>query len=507
MAFNDLLRQLGGIGRFQKAQVTLIILPMLLMASHNTLQNFTAAVPPHHCRPPASANLSRDGELEAWLPRDGQGRPESCLRFTSPQRGLPFPNGTEANGTEATEPCTNGWIYDNSTFPSTIVTEWDLVCSHRALRQLAQSLYMVGVLLGAIVFGHLADRLGRRKVLILSHLQMAASGTCTAFAPSFPVYCAFRLLSGMSTSGIILNSMTLNMEWMPIHTRAYVSTLAGYVFSLGQFILAGAAYAVPHWRYLQLLVSVPFFVSFVYSWFFIESARWYASSGRLDLTLKALQRVAQINRKREEGAKLNMEGLRSSLQKELTMGPGSASALELLRHPALRRLFLCLSVLWFATSFAYYGLVMDLQGFGVSIYLIQVIFGAVDLPAKFVGFVAINHLGRRPAQIAALLLAGICILANGVIPQDQSTVRTSLAVLGKGCLAASFSCIFLYTGELYPTMIRTVAALLPETLGHPLPDTVQDLEDRRRGKPQRQQQEQQKQMVPLQASAQEKNGL
>nr|KAF6275580.1 solute carrier family 22 member 6 [Myotis myotis] len=537
MAFNDLLRQLGGIGRFQKAQVTLIILPMLLMASHNTLQNFTAAVPPHHCRPPASANLSRDGELEAWLPRDGQGRPESCLRFTSPQRGLPFPNGTEANGTEATEPCTNGWIYDNSTFPSTIVTEWDLVCSHRALRQLAQSLYMVGVLLGAIVFGHLADRLGRRKVLILSHLQMAASGTCTAFAPSFPVYCAFRLLS--------------DMEWMPIHTRAYVSTLAGYVFSLGQFILAGAAYAVPHWRYLQLLVSVPFFVSFVYSWFFIESARWYASSGRLDLTLKALQRVAQINRKREEGAKLNMEGLRSSLQKELTMGPGSASALELLRHPALRRLFLCLSVLWFATSFAYYGLVMDLQGFGVSIYLIQVIFGAVDLPAKFVGFVAINHLGRRPAQIAALLLAGICILANGVIPQDQSTVRTSLAVLGKGCLAASFSCIFLYTGELYPTMIRqtglgmgstmarvgsiasplvsmtaelfpsmplfiygtvpvvasTVAALLPETLGHPLPDTVQDLEDRRRGKPQRQQQEQQKQMVPLQASAQEKNGL
>lgn len=56
------------------------------------------------------------------------------------------------------------------------------------------------------------------------------------------------------------------MEWMPIHTRAYVSTLAGYIFSLGQLILAGVAYAVPHWRYLQLLVSVPFFVSFVYSW-------------------------------------------------------------------------------------------------------------------------------------------------------------------------------------------------------------------------------------------------
>ncbi|KAF6334286.1 solute carrier family 22 member 6 [Rhinolophus ferrumequinum] len=548
MAFNDLLQQLGGIGRFQQIQVTLLLLPMLLMASHNTLQNFTAAIPTHHCRPPAEANLSKEGE--AWLPRDRQGQPESCLQFTSPQQGPPFPNGTETDGVGATEPCTNGWIYDNSTFPSTIVTEWDLVCSHRVLRQLAQSLYMVGVLLGAIVFGHLADRLGRRKVLILNYLQIAVTGICAAFAPNFPIYCAFRLLSGMSIAGIILNSMTLNVEWMPIHTRAHVGTLIGYAYSLGQFLLAGVAYAVPHWRQLQLVVSVPFFAVFIYSWFFIESARWYSSSGRLDLTLRALQKVARINGKQEEGAKLNMEVLRASLQKELTMGKVQASAMELLRCPTLRRLFLCLSMLWFATSFAYYGLVMDLQGFGVSIYLIQVIFGAVDLPAKLVSFLVINSLGRRPAQMASLLLAGICILVNGMMPRDQSIVRTSLAVLGKGCLASSFNCIFLYTGEVYPTMIRqtglgmgsmtarlgsivsplvsmtselyptlplfiygtipvaasAVVVLLPETMGQPLPDTVQDIKNRRRGKPKRQQQEQQKQMIPLQASAQEKNG-
>ncbi|XP_043727159.1 solute carrier family 22 member 6 [Cervus elaphus] len=549
MAFNDLLLQLGGVGRFQKIQVTLVILPVILLASHNTLQNFTAAIPTHHCRPPANTNLSEDGDPEAWLPRDGQGRPESCLLFTSPQRGPPFPNGTGANSTGATEPCPHGWIYDNSTFPSTIVTEWDLVCSHRALRQLAQSLYMLGVLLGAMVFGCLADRLGRRKVLIFNYLQTAVSGTCAAFAPNFPVYCAFRLLSGMSIAGVVLNCITLNVEWMPIHTRAYVGTLTGYVYSLGQFLLAGVAYAVPHWRYLQLLVSVPFYAFFIYSWFFIESARWYASSGRLDLTLRNLKRVAWINGKQEEGANLSMEALQASLQKELTTGKSQASTLELLRCPALRHIFLCLSMLWFATSFAYYGLVMDLQGFGVSIYLIQVIFGAVDLPAKLVSFLVINNVGRRPAQMASLLLAGICILINGVIPQDKSIVRTSLAVLGKGCLASSFNCVFLYTGEVYPTMIRqtglgmgsTVArvgsivsplvsmtaelypslplfiygavpvaasaavALLPETLGQPLPDTVQDVENRRRGKPRKQQEELQKQMVPLQASAQVKN--
>uniref|UniRef100_G1U0K7 Solute carrier family 22 member 8 n=1 Tax=Oryctolagus cuniculus TaxID=9986 RepID=G1U0K7_RABIT len=577
MTFSEILDRVGSMGPFQFLHVALLGFPILGMANHNLLQIFTATTPSHHCRPPPNASagpwvlpVNQNGQTErclrfvhppnASLPNDTQGATEPCLDgwvYNSTRDTIvteerpPFLNGTEANGTGTTEPCTDGWIYDNSTFPSTIVTEWDLVCSHRALRQLGQSLYMAGVLIGAMVFGYLADRLGRRKVLILNYLQTAVSGTCAAFSPNFTVYCTFRLLSGMSLAGIALNCMTLNVEWMPIHTRAYVGTLAGYVYSTGQFLLAGVAYAVPHWRYLQLLVSVPFFAFFVYSWFFIESARWYSTSGRLDLTLKALQKVARINGKQEEGAKLSMEVLRTNLQKELTMSKGQASAMELLRCPALRHLFLCLSLLWFATSFAYYGLVMDLQGFGVSIYLIQVIFGAVDLPAKLVCFLVINSLGRRPAQMASLLLAGICILVNGVIPRDQSIVRTSLAVLGKGCLASSFNCIFLYTGELYPTMIRqtglgmgstmarvgsivsplvsmtselypslplfiygavpvaasAATALLPETLGQPLPDTVQDLESRRRGKPRRQQQEQQKQMVPLQASVQEKNGL
>lgn len=194
--------------------------------------------------------------------------------------------------------------------------------------------------------GQLDGGLGRQKVLTLNYLQTAVSGTCAAFAPNFSVYCVFRLLSGMSLSGIVLNSMTLNVEWMPIHTRAFVGTLMGYTYSMGQFLLAGIAYAVPHWRHLQLLVSLPFFAFFIYSWFFIESARWHASSGRLDLTLRALQRVAWINGKQEEGAKLSMEVLRASLQKELTMGKSQASATELLRCSALRRLFLCLSMLW-----------------------------------------------------------------------------------------------------------------------------------------------------------------
>lgn len=59
---------------------------------------------------------------------------------------------------------------------------------------------------------------------------------------------------------------------------------------------------------------------------------------------------------------------------------------------------------------------MDLQKFGVDIYLIQVIFGAVDIPAKVVITVTMSLLGRRPSQCGVLIIAGVTILANLLVP-------------------------------------------------------------------------------------------
>lgn len=62
---------------------------------------------------------------------------------------------------------------------------------------------------------------------------------------------------------------------------------------------------------------------------------------------------------------------------------------------------------------------MDLQKFGVNIYLIQVIFGAVDIPAKIIITVAMSFIGRRLSQCASLVVAGITILANLLVPYGK----------------------------------------------------------------------------------------
>lgn len=533
MGFTDVLEKVGIEGRFYIIHVVLLGIPIAIIATHNLLQNFVAAVPDHRCRVRLGDEGSRylnvteeplrEEFLRVFLPLDREGRPDRCRMYTSPQWHLLGTNETQGNGSQPdTQACTDGWVYDHSQFTMTIVTEWDLVCDRKSLRHMAQSLYMAGILVGSIILGRLSDRFGRRALLLSSHLLMAVSGTCGAFSSSFPLYCFWRVLSGMAVSGMMLNTMCLAIEWIPTKLRIRSAAFFNYSYTFGQLILTGVAYGTQDGRLLFLLLSVPFYVFFLYSWWFPESARWLVMNDKIDVALKELKRVARLNGKKEEAEEITAAFLKSNMEAELTSSKGTYNVFDLFRTPAVRRITFCTMSIWFSTSFSYYGLAVDLQGFGVNIYLVQLIFGAIDIPAKLVCVFTMSYIGRRFTQGAALILAGLVILINVFIPKDLQAVRVTLAAIGKGSLSASFACCYLYVNEMYPTVIRqtgvgfgnTMARLgaivapmvrlggdhlpfvpmtvyggmailsgasafgLPETLNTQLPDTVEDVESR-----------------------------
>ncbi|XP_068187583.1 solute carrier family 22 member 6-like [Antennarius striatus] len=528
MGFSDLLEEIGGFGRYQWIHVSIIIFPSLLLASQNLLNNFVSGVPNHHCTLPANQSLNNLSQqidekqlLKAFIPLDSSGnRLDRCRRFVEPQWYLIHSNSSVNVSHLQTENCLDGWTFDRSEFLSTTVSEWELVCSLRPLKRMIQTIYMGGVLVGAIIFGSLSDRFGRRSIYLVSYLQLAVFGSASAFSPSYTFYCIFRFLCGMAMSGIMINTFSMNVEWTPIRVRTIVGTLGSISFTFGQVVMAGIVYWLRDWRKLQLAVSAPNFLFVALTWWCSESARWMVLNGRTDEALKNVHRVARINGKPEMVNKITKEVLDSHVKKEIEMSRLSFTLYDLLKTRGMRKISICLLAVWFGTSFSYYGLALDLQQFGVNIYLMQLIFGVVDIPAKFVVLIVLSFLGRRVSQASCLFLAALVIFSNIFIPRDMQAIRTTLACLGKGLTAGSFATVFLYSGELFPTVIRQTgtgfvsssarvgsmvapiilildevlpalpglvyggsavlagcfACFLPETLKVPLPDTIEEVE-------------------------------
>ncbi|XP_077183568.1 solute carrier family 22 member 6-B-like [Paroedura picta] len=448
ISFGDLLEEVGSMGPFQFFSVLLLSLPVLLLASHNLVQNFSAASPEHRCRLSPSANASGGHPVHL----DQSQLPGRCQRFVrrmvlDSNRSLDKDRGAE------TEPCHDGWLYDNSTFASTIVTEWDLVCNLQPLKNLAQSLFMAGMLVGAFIFGDLSDRFGRRLILIWSLLLVAIMGSGAALSATFAAYCACRFLSGVGISGFLLNHICLSLEWVPTRHRAIVIATQSYCSTAGQVLLAGLAYGIRDWRWLQLAISAPFFCFFAYSWWLPESARWLLANNKHEAALCNLKRVARINGKAASGDTVFLEMLETQVGRK-TSGRGTHSCLDLFRTPGLRRISCCLMFISFSMNMTYFGLSMDLSMFGFNIFLMQLFFGSIDVLAKIGCTLMLTFFGRRTIQVTSLVLAGAFLLVTLAVPSELLLVRMALVVLGKGCLAACSMCLYLYGGELFPTVIR-----------------------------------------------------
>ena len=128
MKFENVLDDINGFGRFQKMIIAISFISRFSLPCHFMLNNFIAVVPSHYCNLTALdedgevfRNLTPQEQITVGIPLREDGKLSSCQMYEEPQYHLLL---GDSNDTQAqTVPCQGGWVFDNSTFKSTLASQ------------------------------------------------------------------------------------------------------------------------------------------------------------------------------------------------------------------------------------------------------------------------------------------------------------------------------------------------------------------------------------------------
>ncbi|MHC5231918.1 MFS transporter [Brucella sp. LJL56] len=314
------------------------------------------------------------------------------------------------------------------------------------------TLFFLGMLIGAAVFGRLADKYGRRRVLLITVACDAIFGLLSAFAPSFGILLALRFMTGVAVGGTLPVDYAMMAEFLPAKNRGrWLVMLEGF-WAVGTVIIALAAWATSlagvedAWRYIFIVTAAPALIGIWLRLWVPESPMHLLKSGRPEEAKSVMNRVLRRNGKPELPPKARLEA------------PLMVTDEKLL-SPNLRQRTLTTLAIWFLVSVSYYGIFTWIpaklagDGFGfVRGYGFLVVVALAQLPGYALAAYGVEAWGRKKTLITFLFIsAAACALF---------TVADSSAVVGASILIMSFAllgtwgALYAFTPELYPTALR-----------------------------------------------------
>ncbi|XP_045150605.1 solute carrier family 22 member 16 [Echinops telfairi] len=433
-----------------------------------------AVTPQHACRPPGNVSRVLFHNHSAW-------RVEDIWALVSPGHeghiAVQLQNGTiwelsscrrsrredalhleyEYRGSKLDFPCSDGYIYDQGKWDSTVVTEWDLVCHRGWLAKLIQPVFMLGVLLGAVIFGYLSDRVGRRLILWSTSIGKFLFGIAVAFTYDYYSFMATRFLLAMAASGYLVVVFVYVTEFIGMKSRTWASIHLHSFFAVGIMAVALTGYLVRTWWLYQIVLSTVTLPFLLCCWMLPETPFWLLSEKRYEEAQKVVGMMAKWNRTRS--CKLS-ELLSLDLNGPAGCNPSDAKKHNVLDlfcdwNIALRTLTVWL--VWFTGSLGFYSFSLNSVNLGGSEYLNLFLMGAVEIPAYVCICFGMDKVGRRNVLVLSLISSALICAVMMMIPQDYHIWGVVAAMAGKFAVGAAFGLIYLYTAELYPTVVRSLA--------------------------------------------------
>ncbi|XP_014331990.2 solute carrier family 22 member 16 isoform X1 [Bos indicus] len=472
----------GHFGRYQIFLYFICAFQNISCGIHYLASVFLSVSPQHTCRPPGNVSQVLFQDLSTWQLEDiwtqfSVGREDrilvqlqdgeiweltSCQRFRrDDQSSLDY----EYSGQKSSFPCLDGYIYDRSKWLSTVVTQWDLVCNREWFGRLIQPTFMFGVLLGAVIFGYLSDRAGRRLVLWASSTGVFLFGIAAAFTFDYYSFIVARFLLAISGSGYLVVVFVYVTEFVGMKSRTWASIHLHSFFAFGTMVVALTGYFVRTWWIYQIVLSsvtVPFVLC---CWMLPETPFWLISGGKYEEAQKVIDTMAKWNRTRpcklSEILSLDHDGSAGNKPSQVEKHTLS----ELFYDWSIGTRTLILWLIWFTGCLGFYTFSLNSVHLGGSEYLNLFLMGVVEIPAYVLVCLGMDRVGRRNILIFSLLSSAVTSGVIMVIPKDYHVWLVVASMAGKFFIGAAFGLIYLYTAELYPTIVRSLAVGSGSTVG------------------------------------------
>ncbi|XP_042898834.1 organic cation transporter protein [Parasteatoda tepidariorum] len=442
---------IGGYGPWQRDIFVLLFLASIPSAWHNLQMTFMApSGVDYWCAKPNDVNIS----LDLWLNRTAvpSNLDVDNRCFIKPYWRLQD-NATVQESDLVR--CTK-WQYDYSFYPSTIIDEWDLVCEREWLISFSKSIYNVGYLVAVLVFGQISDSVGRRPTLLFSYVLNVGAGFLSAFAPSFAMFALLRFFTAVGGAGFYTVTFVILIEMVSPAYRSMVGVAINFGWCLAFISLPGVAWIIRDWFWLQLALTLPKLLFISVFWVVPESPRWLLIRGEKDIFRKVVQTAAKKNGVPYEFVQSETEKLMLRSE-EIRQSTGStATILDLFKTPNLRKSTLILFYNWLVNSFIYFGLSYNTEELSLNPYLSFFLSGAVEFPAYLVTIKVISSAGRRRPLAIAMIIAGLACALTIPIPSDVVALKVLFPLVGKFCITATFATAYVYSAEIFPTVVRNV---------------------------------------------------
>lgn len=446
--YSDIVDLMGKWGTFQKKLLIILFCFGCPNCWNNLGLTFLAPKIDYWCS--SSLNVSTDEWKEQMIPKE---RKNDGLIYS---QCLMYSNFTNNSNLNTTVEC-DSWDYDLKFYQSTIIEKWNLVCDKEWLISLSQTLYFVGFFVSMLVCGQLSDRYGRKRISLLCIAGAGISGVICMFSSSYIMFAVTRFFIGFFRSGSFICMYVLVTECVGKEYRSIVGLAQKYGWATAFITLPGIVWLVRDWFYIQLIATLPFFFLISIYWLVPESPRWLLSQNRLEEAEISVEKCLRSNNIKiahlRETLLILSENMKNKIGKEQEHRP---NILDLFKTPNMRRKTLILCYAWFSTAFGFYGLSLNANQIGGHPLLYFFFSGLVEFPAATISMLLIKYIGRRKPLVGFLVSSGIiCILAIAV-PSNLLELRIFFAVMAKMCVAASFLIIYVFSSEIYPTVVRNV---------------------------------------------------